>query len=157
MPNSIWCLSATAISWRGPCNSARCCSRTGRTATRHWNLLPCSREPLRHVVGFPFSERLGRAPPRDGRERRGAMMARGQLRFWLIGLGLLVVALYLLRGILLPFVAGMAIAYFLDPLCDWLENHGCSRNLATVLVSIGFVFVLVIAFLFLVPLLERQI
>jgi predicted PurR-regulated permease PerM len=85
------------------------------------------------------------------------MMARGQLRFWLIGLGLFVVVLYLLRGILLPFVAGMAIAYFLDPLCDWLETHGCSRNWATVVVSIGFVFVLVIALLFLVPLLERQI
>jgi predicted PurR-regulated permease PerM len=85
------------------------------------------------------------------------MMARGQLRFWLLGLGLLLIALYLLRGVLLPFVAGMAIAYFLDPLCDWIETHGCSRNWATVIVSIGFVFVLVIALLFLVPLLERQI
>ncbi len=85
------------------------------------------------------------------------MTARGQLRFWLFGLGLFVVALYLLRGILLPFVAGMAIAYFLDPICDWLESHGCSRNWATVIVSIGFAFVVVIALLLLVPLLQRQI
>ena len=28
----------------------------------------------------------------------------------------------LLRAVLLPFVAGLALAYFLDPLCDRLEK-----------------------------------
>ncbi len=85
------------------------------------------------------------------------MTARGQLRFWLIGLALFLVVVCLLRGILLPFVAGMAIAYFLDPICDWLEGHGCSRSWATVIVSIGFAIVVVIALLLLVPMLQRQI
>jgi predicted PurR-regulated permease PerM len=85
------------------------------------------------------------------------MTARGQLRFWLIGLALFLIVLYLLRGILLPFVAGMAVAYFLDPICDWLEAHGCSRNWATVIVSVGFAIVVVIALLLLVPMLQRQI
>jgi predicted PurR-regulated permease PerM len=85
------------------------------------------------------------------------MTARGQLRFWLVGLALFLIALYLLRGILLPFVAGMAIAYFLDPICDWLERHRCSRSWATAIVSVGFAIVIVIALLLLVPLLQRQI
>jgi predicted PurR-regulated permease PerM len=85
------------------------------------------------------------------------MTGRGQLAFWLIGFALFLVALYLLRGILLPFVAGMAVAYMLDPICDWLERHRCSRSWATVIVSIGFGVVVVVALLVLVPLLERQV
>ena len=42
-----------------------------------------------------------------------------EARFWLIGFAVFFAALYLLSGILLPFVAGMAVAYFLDPACDW--------------------------------------
>ncbi len=88
---------------------------------------------------------------------REAMTSNSQLRFWLIGLVLVLLVLYLLRGILLPFVAGMAIAYMLDPICDWLETHGCSRNWATVIVSVGFGVVLIVALLVIVPLLESQI
>ena len=88
---------------------------------------------------------------------RERMNGRGQLYFWLIGFALFLVALYLLRGILLPFVAGMAIAYFLDPICDWLETHGCSRSWATAIVSVGFGIVIVLALLILVPILERQL
>jgi predicted PurR-regulated permease PerM len=82
---------------------------------------------------------------------------RGQLRFWLIGLILLLFALYLLRGILLPFVAGMAVAYMLDPICDGLERLGCSRMWATIIVSIGFTILVVVALLVIVPLLKNQI
>lgn len=85
------------------------------------------------------------------------MIARTQLRFWLVAIALLLVTLYILRGILLPFVAGMAIAYFLDPICDRLERAGLSRNWATVLVSAGVVVVLVVAILVLVPMLQRQV
>ena len=85
------------------------------------------------------------------------MTSNSQLRFWLIGLVVVLLVLYLLRAILLPFVAGMAIAYMLDPICDWLETHGCSRNWATVIVTIGFAVVLVVASLVIVPLLEGQI
>jgi predicted PurR-regulated permease PerM len=85
------------------------------------------------------------------------MIARGQWRFWLIALGLFLVGLYLLRAILLPFVAGMAVAYLLDPLCDWIERHGCSRNWATAIVSVGFGIVIGCALILLVPLLQSQI
>jgi len=57
------------------------------------------------------------------------------LRFWLVGLAVFLLLLWLLSSILLPFVAGMAIAYFLDPVCDRLERHGLSRTLATCVVT----------------------
>jgi len=85
------------------------------------------------------------------------MSVARQYRFWLIGLILALVALYLLRGVLLPFVAGMAIAYFLDPLCDWLERHGCGRAFATTLVLIGFTITVVAVFLLLIPLFQFQV
>ena len=85
------------------------------------------------------------------------MSPRGQLRFWLIGLAVFLIVAYLLRGILLPFVAGMAVAYVLDPICDWLERHGCSRNWATIIVRIGFGIVVLIVLLLLVPVLEGRV
>ena len=42
--------------------------------------------------------------------------------FWLGGLALFFAALWLLSSILLPFVAGCAIAYFLDPAVDRVER-----------------------------------
>jgi len=82
---------------------------------------------------------------------------KGQYRFWLIGLGLTLVALYLLRGVLLPFVAGLAIAYFLDPFCDRLERWRVGRTLATTIVMIGFGIVVLVVLLLLVPLIQSQI
>ncbi len=85
------------------------------------------------------------------------MTAERQLRFWLIGFALTVAGLYLLREMLLPFVAGMAVAYFLDPLADRLERAGCSRMLATAIITAVFVLLVVLAFVLLVPLLVNQI
>ena len=36
--------------------------------------------------------------------------------------------LWLLSDVLLPFVAGMALAYLLDPLADRLERLGVNRG-----------------------------
>ena len=80
-----------------------------------------------------------------------------QYRFWLAGLVLAMIALYLLRTVLLPFVAGLALAYFLDPLCDRLEKWGCGRALATTLVLIGFTILVVAVLLLLIPLIQAQV
>jgi predicted PurR-regulated permease PerM len=84
------------------------------------------------------------------------MTAGQQLRFWLIGLIVALIAVYLLRGILLPFVAGMAIAYFLDPACDRLEKW-MSRTWATSLVTLIFAILIVLALLLIAPLLIDQL
>ena len=59
-------------------------------------------------------------------------------RFWLIAAVLFMALLWLLHGILLPFVAGMAIAYFLDPVADRLEAFGLSRRMAVGLIVLFF-------------------
>ncbi|OAN50762.1 AI-2E family transporter [Paramagnetospirillum marisnigri] len=85
-------------------------------------------------------------------------MTPGQrIRIWAMGAVAFLVMLYLLRSVLLPFVAGMAIAYFLDPLADRLERAGLSRILATAIITLFF-FSLFGALLFLlIPVLEQQV
>lgn len=80
-----------------------------------------------------------------------------QLRFWLIGLGLFVLALWLLSGMLLPFVVGLAVAYLLDPVVDRLERWRLPRWLATTLVLLFFVVILVLLTLLLLPLVQAQV
>jgi predicted PurR-regulated permease PerM len=85
------------------------------------------------------------------------MTASQQVRFWLVGAVVALIAVYLLRTILLPFVAGMAIAYCLDPACDKLERWGASRTLATAIVTLAFAILLIMALLLFVPLLVDQL
>ena len=76
---------------------------------------------------------------------------------WLAGLVVFIIVLHALSGILLPFVAGMAIAYFLDPMADKLEKWGTSRTLATTLIVAGFFAVTGGILVLLFPLLQSQI
>ena len=85
------------------------------------------------------------------------MTAGQRFRFWLAGLVVFGLLLYLLRGMLLPFVAGMAIAYFLDPVVGRLRRAGLSRLMATALITLGFFLLLVLALVLLVPLIEGQV
>ena len=79
-----------------------------------------------------------------------------QLRYWALGLAVFLALLYVLRGILAPFVIGMAVAYLLDPVCDRLERRGLSRTLATTVVTVAFILVVAAALLLLVPLVVSQ-
>jgi predicted PurR-regulated permease PerM len=80
-----------------------------------------------------------------------------QLLFWLATVGVLVAMLWLLSEILLPFIAGMALAYLLNPLTNRLERFGVRRAIAASLI-VGFV---VLAFILLalliVPVLANQL
>jgi predicted PurR-regulated permease PerM len=81
---------------------------------------------------------------------------RRQVLFWLATAVLMALFLYIFSGILLPFVAGMVLAYFLDPVADWLQRLGLSRLMATVVILIAFIVVVVLAFVILVPVLATQ-
>jgi len=81
---------------------------------------------------------------------------RRQVFFWLATAVLLALFLYIFSGILLPFVAGMVLAYFLDPVADWLQRLGLSRLMATVVILIAFIVIVVLAFVILVPVLATQ-
>lgn len=82
---------------------------------------------------------------------------RRQLMFWLLITVVFGLFIYLFSPILLPFAAGMALAYFLDPVADWLERHGLSRVAATTLILVGFVLVFALALMVLIPILSSQL
>jgi predicted PurR-regulated permease PerM len=84
------------------------------------------------------------------------MRIERQVLFWLSATVVLVLLIGLLRSILLPFVAGIVIAYFLNPAADWLTRWGLPRWLASVLIVAVFVCGIVAALVFLVPLVLTQ-
>lgn len=84
------------------------------------------------------------------------MRIERQVLFWLAALLLLLLAIGLLRDILLPFVAGLAVAYFLNPVADRLTALGMSRTWASVLLVTGVGVVVVALLILLVPLVFAQ-
>jgi predicted PurR-regulated permease PerM len=82
---------------------------------------------------------------------------RQRFAFWIGGLVVFLLLLYLLRSVLLPFVAGMAVAYFLDPVVDRVQGWGASRTVATGLITALFFSVVIVALLLLAPLIQLQI
>ncbi len=84
------------------------------------------------------------------------MRIERQVLFWLTAALLLVLAIGLLRPVLLPFVAGIVIAYFLNPAADGLARWGLPRWLAAVLIVAAFVCAIAAALVLLVPLLLTQ-
>ncbi|MFN0263309.1 AI-2E family transporter [Tepidamorphus sp. 3E244] len=78
-----------------------------------------------------------------------------QMKFWLLALVALLAMLWLFSGILLPFVAGMALAYLLDPLADRLEKY-MPRFVASLLILVVFTLLFVSTLLALVPVLASQ-
>ena len=87
---------------------------------------------------------------------RSALIRR-QVMFWSIAALMAVLLLWLFSGILLPFALGMVIAYFLDPVADWLERRGISRIWATVLILCLFVLIFAGVIVILVPVIAGQI
>ena len=80
-----------------------------------------------------------------------------QFRFWLAALAIIVVALWLLSEILLPFVVGLAIAYLLTPLTDTFEQVGVPRLVAALTMISLMVLVFVVLILLIAPLLGAQL
>ncbi|RRH73535.1 AI-2E family transporter [Falsigemmobacter faecalis] len=82
---------------------------------------------------------------------------RDQLKYWAIGMVLLFVVLWALGKVMLPFLVGGAIAYFLDPVADRLQKLGLSRTAATAIISLAALFATVALFLSVIPTLVRQL
>lgn len=81
---------------------------------------------------------------------------RDQATYWGIAAAAFLVVLWYLGDVLLPFVLGGAIAYFLDPVADRLEAMGCSRALSTGIITIFAVLIFVIMALLVLPTLVEQ-
>jgi predicted PurR-regulated permease PerM len=77
---------------------------------------------------------------------------------WWLAAGLaFLLALYLLGGIMLPFLVGMAAAYVLDPVADRLQRAGMGRTAATMTLTVLFFAALVPLVLLLLPVLVDQV
>lgn len=83
--------------------------------------------------------------------------AERQAKYWSIATAILLLALWYLGDIIMPFVLGSAIAYFLDPVADRLQSMGLSRVLATVIITIIALMLFTIITLLIVPTLVEQI
>jgi predicted PurR-regulated permease PerM len=62
-----------------------------------------------------------------------------------------------LGSVLLPFIAGLVLAYFLDPVADALERLGLPRLVATLVILISAILALAVALILIAPVLADQI
>ncbi len=85
------------------------------------------------------------------------MTLQRQIGFWLGSLLVFVLLLVVLRDVLLPFIAALALAYLLDPLADRLERMGMDRLAATIVILVVFLLLFVLVLVLLVPLLGQQL
>ncbi|PTV97181.1 putative PurR-regulated permease PerM [Rhodobacter aestuarii] len=86
-----------------------------------------------------------------------ALPVRQQVTYWGVAMGALVVVLWGLGDVILPFLVGGAIAYFLDPLADRLERAGASRAVATATIAFIATSAFVVIGLAILPTLVRQL
>ncbi len=103
---------------------------------------------------------MARATLPDDDDRAADLALKGlrrQLRFWLVATVFFAGFIYLFSDILLPFVAGMVLAYFLDPVADWLQRRGVSRFMATILILVAFVVIFALSLIILIPVLVTQL
>ena len=77
--------------------------------------------------------------------------------FWLLVAIIVAFTFYFLRTILLPFVIGIAVAYFLDPVVDKLEERKWNRSLATLFTLFVFLALVIFLVFLLVPVLTNQL
>lgn len=77
--------------------------------------------------------------------------------FWFLSLLFFCFFLWLFNDILLPFFAGMVLAYFLDPVADLLERWGMSRLWATTAITFSFLIVFILGLIIIIPILGTQI
>lgn len=85
-----------------------------------------------------------------------ALPVKQQATYWGITIAALMVTLWFLGDVILPFVLGGAIAYCLDPIADRLERLGLSRVLSVTVISLLALMVFVLMFLLVIPTLVQQ-
>lgn len=76
---------------------------------------------------------------------------------WGIVFAIFFLLLYVLRSVLMPFVAGILLAYLLDPIVEKLQKLKISRMWATLLVCLLAILIVLPALSFLVGMIENQV
>lgn len=97
------------------------------------------------------ARQAGQAIDEDFWARHGQPMVWGVILFFLFGV------LFALREILLPFVAGAIIAYFLHPVVTYSCHKGIKRGFASAFLILLSVVLLIALFATLIPLIGEQL
>lgn len=85
------------------------------------------------------------------------MRFESQTRFWLIAFALFGLVVWLLKPVLFPFLAGITIAYFLNPAVDRLAQYNVRRWIGALFVLSCFLIVAALVVVLIFPLLQSQI
>ncbi len=86
-----------------------------------------------------------------------SLPVKEQTAYWGIALAIFFLALWYLGAVMLPFLVGGAVAYFLDPVADRLERAGLGRAAATTLITLAALLIVVLLVLAVIPLLIQQL
>jgi predicted PurR-regulated permease PerM len=86
-----------------------------------------------------------------------ALPIRDQAKYWGIAAVVFFLLLWFLGNVMLPFLVGGAIAYFLDPVADRLERLGLSRVAATTVITLVALLIVVALVLAVIPTLINQL
>ncbi|MCU0901122.1 MAG: AI-2E family transporter [Cypionkella sp.] len=79
-----------------------------------------------------------------------------QAKYWGIAGLVFLLLMYLMGNVLVPFLVGGAVAYFLDPVADRLQRAGLSRVAATTVITLVMILVFVLLVLAVIPTLIQQ-
>ena len=85
-----------------------------------------------------------------------ALPIKDQAKYWGIAITVIIVLLWQLGDVILPFVLGGAIAYCLDPIADRLERLGLSRVAAVAVITLVATLTFILLFLLVIPALFQQ-
>ncbi len=76
---------------------------------------------------------------------------------WALIIGGILLVVYWFRQIITPYIIGLALAYFLDPVADWMEKHGFRRIVAVTLITLVALGVILLVILIALPLAFTQL
>ncbi|MFX0545621.1 AI-2E family transporter [Roseovarius sp. S1116L3] len=85
-----------------------------------------------------------------------ALPVSTQLKYWGIAAAVFLGVLWVLGDVILPFVVGAAIAYFLDPVADRLERLGLNRAMSVAVIAVLCLLIFIAMTLLVVPTLVNQ-
>ncbi len=85
-----------------------------------------------------------------------ALPIKDQAKYWGAVIAVILVALWALGDVILPFVLGGAIAYVLDPIADRLERAGLSRVASVAVITLVTILTFIVMFLLVIPTLVQQ-
>jgi predicted PurR-regulated permease PerM len=79
------------------------------------------------------------------------------ITFWIAMCAAIIAAVVLLREILLPFVAGLVLAYLFNPMANRLERLGLNRLLAALVIIGVFIIGFIVVILLTAPIIVREL